>query len=141
MTKRSVSHIISLLAALVSICGCSTGLTWIEDKSANRNELVKVTGDWEAKYSVFIVKVDGKQLSSSSITGFTRTAYLKPGQHTLVIAYEHHFDGPGINGEGQSWSSDTLHFTGQPGKSYAIHRKLDGYKILFWIDEARMTSR
>ncbi len=135
--KERFAHVISVAfaAALVSICGCSTRITWTEDKGVNRNELVKVTGDWEPKYKVFIVKVDEKRLRNNVLTGLNQTAYLKPGQHTLVVGYEHRMVGPGINGEGESRAFQKLKFIAQAGKSYAIHRKLDGYQITFWIDE------
>lgn len=110
------------------LCGCSTPHTWTEDRGANSSELVKISGDWEHNYRVYIVKTDGKPMLCNPLFGLTQSIYVKPGKHTLFIGYENGLlDGRHAFG--------TIQFTAEAGKSYAIHRKLEGYRIILSVED------
>jgi len=134
-TKLSTrgSSIALLIAVCAAVWGCAAPVTWTETKAADPLALATVSGDWEGSYKIYIIKVDQHEMRCSKLSGMTQTVRLVPGQHTLFVGYENQVNLPGAYGDATSHAFKTIDFLAETGKRYAIHRRIDGYQTILWL--------
>ena len=134
MTK----FIFALLSAV--LCGCASPRTFVQPAAAvDRDKSALVTCESEHGHTVlqglnqkvFIAAIDNK--STFTMNGFltdtapyAESAYVTPGRHYLTLQYNH------MN----VYARAIVWFDANAGESYLVRRRIEGYSVMFWVEEA-----
>ncbi|MBL8434823.1 MAG: hypothetical protein JNL99_07785 [Zoogloea sp.] len=136
-----------LLPILLLLVGCAAqprqvypGTRLSPDREA------RISTDSQHKYGavapgfdrkIYLTKINGESLSDmKAVLGgqmhpYPTEAYVLPGRQELDVRYVH------MNGyaDGQLW------FDAQAGKEYLVRYRINGYSVLFWVEDVEQGAQ
>ena len=130
---KRVKYIL-IFNVVASLTGCATtppfkayqGERRLSEISVIRCDSEHAHGMWRGlDEAVWITNIDGKTTLKTLSVHPPEEAWVEPGRRYLEVRYTHR----GGSAEGKLW------LEAQPGKTYIVRKKIEGYGVRFWIED------